>query len=37
VSREECNYIRCLGLNYGDHAKVQLPKSPPTFSISHHT
>lgn len=22
VSREECNYIRCLGLNYMDHAKV---------------
>ena len=23
VSREECNYIRCLGLNYKDHAKVR--------------
>lgn len=22
VSREDCNYIRCLGLNYMDHAKV---------------
>ena len=22
VSMEECNYIRCLGLNYKDHAKV---------------
>lgn len=23
VSREDCNYIRCLGLNYQDHAKVR--------------
>lgn len=22
VSMEDCNYIRCLGLNYKDHAKV---------------
>lgn len=22
VSREDCNFIRCLGLNYKDHAKV---------------
>lgn len=22
VSREQCNYIRCLGLNYRDHAEV---------------
>lgn len=22
VSTEDCNYIRCLGLNYKDHAKV---------------
>ena len=22
VSQEDCNYIRCLGLNYMDHAKV---------------
>lgn len=22
VSTEECNYIRCLGLNYSDHANV---------------
>lgn len=22
VSREQCNYIRCLGLNYLEHAKV---------------
>lgn len=22
ISREQCNYIRCLGLNYNDHAKV---------------
>ena len=28
VSREDCNYIRCLGLNYMDHAKVS-PLSPP--------
>jgi hypothetical protein len=23
VSMEDCNYIRCLGLNYMDHAKVK--------------
>ena len=23
VSMEDCNYIRCLGLNYQDHAKVR--------------
>jgi len=23
VSTEDCNYIRCLGLNYMDHAKVR--------------
>ena len=23
ISVEECNYIRCLGLNYQDHAKVE--------------
>ena len=23
VSVEECNYVRCLGLNYQDHAKVR--------------
>lgn len=23
VSTEDCNYIRCLGLNYKDHAKVR--------------
>jgi hypothetical protein len=22
ISREQCSYIRCLGLNYKDHAKV---------------
>lgn len=25
VSKEECNYIRCLGLNYLEHAKVPFP------------
>jgi hypothetical protein len=25
VSMEDCNYIRCLGLNYMDHAKVRPP------------
>lgn len=24
VSMEDCNYIRCLGLNYKDHAAVRL-------------
>jgi hypothetical protein len=24
ISKEDCNYIRCLGLNYMDHAKVSL-------------
>ncbi|KAH8700877.1 putative fumarylacetoacetate hydrolase [Talaromyces proteolyticus] len=35
VSREDCNYIRCLGLNYKDHAKeanLALPKAPILFS-----
>ncbi|KAL3447440.1 2-keto-4-pentenoate hydratase [Aspergillus insuetus] len=35
VSREECSYIRCLGLNYTDHAKeanLPLPKVPILFS-----
>ncbi|KAB8269038.1 hypothetical protein BDV30DRAFT_230131 [Aspergillus minisclerotigenes] len=35
VSREECNYIRCLGLNYMDHAKeanMALPKAPILFT-----
>jgi 2-keto-4-pentenoate hydratase/2-oxohepta-3-ene-1,7-dioic acid hydratase in catechol pathway len=27
VSMEDCNYIRCLGLNYMDHAKVRPLKS----------
>ena len=28
VSQEDCNYIRCLGLNYSDHAKVREPGKP---------
>ncbi|KAJ5454648.1 uncharacterized protein N7458_005604 [Penicillium daleae] len=35
VSREECNYIRCLGLNYIDHANeanMALPKAPILFT-----
>lgn len=24
VSMEDCNYIRCLGLNYSDHAEVRI-------------
>ncbi|KAJ5113617.1 fumarylacetoacetate hydrolase [Penicillium angulare] len=35
VSREECNYIRCLGLNYMDHANeasMELPKAPILFT-----
>ncbi|KAJ5606471.1 2-keto-4-pentenoate hydratase [Penicillium lagena] len=35
VSREDCNYIRCLGLNYMDHAKeanMALPKAPILFT-----
>ncbi|KAJ5281311.1 fumarylacetoacetate hydrolase [Penicillium angulare] len=35
VSREECNYIRCLGLNYMDHANeasMDLPKAPILFT-----
>ncbi|KAB8218523.1 hypothetical protein BDV33DRAFT_205271 [Aspergillus novoparasiticus] len=35
VSREECNYIRCLGLNYMDHANeanMSLPKAPILFT-----
>ncbi|CAI7607513.1 unnamed protein product [Penicillium pancosmium] len=35
VAREECNYIRCLGLNYMDHAQeanMALPKAPILFT-----
>ncbi|KAF1931941.1 uncharacterized protein M421DRAFT_417672 [Didymella exigua CBS 183.55] len=35
VAREQCSYIRCLGLNYKDHAKeanLQLPKEPVLFT-----
>jgi 2-keto-4-pentenoate hydratase/2-oxohepta-3-ene-1,7-dioic acid hydratase in catechol pathway len=35
VERETCNYIRCLGLNYNDHAKeagFPLPKVPVLFT-----
>lgn len=35
VSKEECNYIRCLGLNYVDHANetgMALPRAPILFS-----
>ena len=34
VSTEDCNYIRCLGLNYMDHAKAgNSPSSPALHSI----
>jgi len=35
VSKEDCNYIRCLGLNYSDHAQeggFPLPKAPILFT-----
>ncbi|KAK6379073.1 uncharacterized protein PV06_04203 [Exophiala oligosperma] len=35
VSMEDCNYIRCLGLNYKDHANeanMALPKAPILFT-----
>ncbi|KAH8585708.1 fumarylacetoacetate hydrolase [Bisporella sp. PMI_857] len=35
IDRELCNYIRCLGLNYKDHAaeaKLPLPKVPVLFT-----
>jgi len=32
VSAEDCNYIRCLGLNYRDHAKVT-STSPTTVEV----
>ncbi|KAK5446505.1 hypothetical protein LTS15_009844 [Exophiala xenobiotica] len=35
VSTEDCNYIRCLGLNYKDHANeanMALPKAPILFT-----
>ncbi|KAK0268359.1 hypothetical protein LTS00_017592 [Friedmanniomyces endolithicus] len=38
VSRAECNYIRCLGLNYKDHAQeanMALPEVPILFSKPH--
>lgn len=28
VSMEDCNFIRCLGLNYMDHAKVRICAPP---------
>ncbi|KAK5107153.1 hypothetical protein LTR62_001678 [Meristemomyces frigidus] len=35
VSKDECNYIRCLGLNYKDHAQeanLPLPRAPILFT-----
>ncbi|EEA23550.1 hypothetical protein TMatcc_002427 [Talaromyces marneffei ATCC 18224] len=35
VSRDQCNYIRCLGLNYTDHAEeasLSIPKVPILFT-----
>ncbi|KAE8154286.1 2-keto-4-pentenoate hydratase [Aspergillus avenaceus] len=35
ITKEQCSYIRCLGLNYMDHAneaKMQLPKAPILFT-----
>ncbi|KAK5938475.1 hypothetical protein PMZ80_009446 [Knufia obscura] len=35
IAPEQCNYIRCLGLNYVDHAKeskMELPKAPIVFT-----
>lgn len=35
VTREQCDYVRCVGLNYKDHAKeanLPLPKVPVLFS-----
>ncbi|KAJ5807425.1 2-keto-4-pentenoate hydratase [Penicillium robsamsonii] len=35
ISKEDCNYIRCLGLNYTDHAKeanLAIPKAPILFT-----
>lgn len=35
IAIEDCNYIRCLGLNYKDHAaeaNLQLPKAPILFT-----
>ncbi|KAN0120295.1 putative fumarylacetoacetate hydrolase [Hyaloscypha variabilis] len=35
VTKEDCNYIRCLGLNYSDHAKeanLPIPKAPILFT-----
>lgn len=31
ISTEDCNFIRCLGLNYKDHAKVSLRQRSTTF------
>ncbi|CAG7936883.1 unnamed protein product [Penicillium salamii] len=35
VTQDQCSYIRCLGLNYMDHAKeanLELPKAPVLFT-----
>jgi hypothetical protein len=29
IRREQCDYVRCLGLNYIDHAKVSPSAAPP--------
>lgn len=31
VSKQDCNYVRCLGLNYMDHAKVSTFRSSSLF------
>jgi hypothetical protein len=33
VSMEDCNFIRCLGLNYMDHAKVRTPIAQHTLDM----
>ncbi|KJK68171.1 Fumarylacetoacetate FAA hydrolase family protein [Aspergillus parasiticus SU-1] len=34
VSREQCNYIRCLGLNYADHARAPIVFTKPRSALS---
>lgn len=33
LSKEECNYIRCIGMNYKDHAKVIIHPTGPVPSL----
>jgi hypothetical protein len=37
VTPADCSYIRCLGLNYKDHAKVSNPSPSPSLHLTNST